>query len=85
MCSTLFLLFPPKQTPHGIQHTEDQHPGIGENGEPHVDEPQSPQHQADDLDADGEDDVLVHDAHAFPGDPDGFADFQRAVWNRPVS
>ena len=41
--------------------------------------PSAPSDQADELDADGKDDVLVDDAQALAGDPDRLGDLHRIV------
>lgn len=62
-----------------VQNGKDHDAHIGEDGEPHIGQTDCAEEEAEKLDADGEDDILVHDAHAFPGNPDGLGNFQGII------
>ena len=63
----------------GIENAEYHNAHIRKNGQPHVGDAQSAQQQADEFDADGEENILIDDPQALPGDPDGLADLAGIV------
>ena len=64
-----------EQRTDGVEHCQDHHTHIGEDGQPHIGEPQGHKHQTRQLDADGKDDVFIDDPQALAGDPNGLCDF----------
>ena len=50
-----------EQRTDGVEHCQDHHTHIGEDGQPHIGEPQGHKHQTRQLDADGKDDVFIDD------------------------
>ena len=57
-----------EQRTDGVEHCQDHHTHIGEDGQPHIGEPQGHKHQTRQLDADGKDDVFIDDPqdHIIP-------------------
>ena len=63
----------------GVEHGQDHDAHVREDGGPHARHAQGAEHQAQGLDAEGEDDVLIDDADALAGDADRLGDLQRVV------
>ena len=54
-----------EQGPDRVEHRDDHNPHIRENGKPHIGDAHRAEHQADQLNADGEPDIFVYNAKAF--------------------
>ena len=67
------------QRPDGVEDGQDHDAHVGEDGGPHVGLADGDQQQAGQLDANGEDNVLVDDPQALPGDLHGLGDLHGVV------
>ena len=64
---------------HGVEDGDRRHAHVAEDREPHVRDADRRQREDEHLDADGEHDVLVHDAHGLARYADGAGDVARLV------
>ena len=63
----------------GVEDGDDHDADVGEDGRPHAGDAQRAEDEADALDAQRKDDVLIHDAVGAARDPHGQSDLGRVV------
>ena len=63
-----YCLFYRFQRPHGVENGDDGHAHIGEHRLPHIGNTGGAERQHQELDGQGEDDVLVNDGQRLAGD-----------------
>ena len=66
-----YCLFYRFQRPHGVENGDDGHAHIGEHRLPHIGRTGGAERQHQELDGQGEDNVLTDDGQGAPGDSNG--------------